>query len=261
MKFGCCIQRKEDIRCVKAAGYDFFEFSGSVASRLSDNEFDALCSESERAALPCVGFNAYSAGKPAIIGYDVSDMETLRYAELLCRRGKSLGIDSLGIGSPNARRFPAGIDKAAADMQFMRFIRTTAAAAGEYGMSVLIEAVHSGMCNYLNTTADAVKMTRMIGLENVGMVLDFYHMSEMGEDYSLAASTAPYLRHVHLSTSGSDLWRGFPQEINADEYRLIFAVLKSIGYNGTVSIEPSEFEFEPAKSCLELLKRLKAENK
>ena len=261
MKFGCCIQRKKDIRCVKAAGYDFFEFSGSVISRLSDCEFADLCIESNRAGLPCVGFNAYSSGKPAIIGHNISNMETVRYAELLCRRGKSLGIDSLGIGSPNARRLPAGMDKVTAHVQFIRFIRATAATAGEYGMSVLVEAVHSGMCNYLNTTADAIKITRLVGLENVGMVLDFYHMSEMGEDYSLTAEAAPYLRHVHLSTSGRNLWRGFPQEANADEYREIFAVLKSIGYNGTVSIESSEFEFEQAKSCLELLRRLEAENR
>lgn len=93
------------------------------------------------------------------------------------------------------------------------------------------------------------------------MVLDFYHMAEMGEDYTLAAAAAPYMRHIHLSTSGSNLWRGFPQKTDADEYREIFAVLKSIGYDGTVSIEPSKFEFEQASNCLELLKMLEAEIK
>ena len=260
MKFGCCIQREEDIYLVKSAGYDFFEFSGSVASRLSECEFDSLCLESERVALPCIGFNAYSSGKPMIIGHGVSDEETAKYAELLCKRGKRLGISTLGIGAPNARKLPADMDMPTADAQFVRFIEVTAATARQYGIAVLIEAVNSGMCNYLSTTADAIKMTQLINLENVGMVLDFYHMSEMGEDYSLAAASEPYLRHVHLSTSGCNFWRGFPQEINADEYRRILSVLKSMGYNSTVSIEASKFKYEEAKSCLELLKRLEAEN-
>lgn len=261
MKFGCCINKIEDLARVKAAHYDFFEFAGCTAAAMSEHEFEALCAEQARTGLPCVGFNAYSAGTPAIIGHEVSDSATASYAELLCRRGKRLGISALGIGSPNARRIPADMSRADADSQFMSFIRITADAAKAHGLYVLIEAVHAGMCNYLNSTLDAAEITRLIGLDNVGMVLDFYHMAEMGEDYSLAAAAAPYLRHVHLSTSGSDLWRGFPQETDADEYRAIFAVLKSIGYDGTVSIEPTEFEPVPAASCLELLKRLEAEVK
>ncbi len=261
MKFGCCISKIDDLIRVKAAGYDFFEFAGCAAAAMSKSEFDAFCAEQARTGLPCIGFNAYSAGIPAIIGHNVSDSATASYAELLCRRGKRLGISALGIGSPNARRLPADMDKSDADAQFIRFIRIAAGAAKDHGMCVLVEAVHSGMCNYLNGTLDAAEITRLIGLDNVGMVLDFYHMAEMGEDYSLAAAAAPYLRHVHFSTSGSGLWRGFPQKADFDEYRGIFAILKSIGYDGTVSIEPSEFEPEQASSCLELLKRLEAEIK
>lgn len=259
MKFGCCISKSGDIALVKNAGYDFFEFAGCTAAAMSEAEFDELCSEQARCALPCIGFNAYSSGSPAIIGHEVSDEGSAAYADLLCQRGRRLGISALGIGSPNARKLPADMDKSAADAQFARFITITASAAKQYNLSVLIEAVHSGMCNYLNSTADAVEITHTLGLENVGMVLDFYHMSEMGEDYSLAAITVPYLHHVHLSTAGSNLWRGFPQEADIDEYRRIFTVLKNIGYNASISIEPSEFDAEQAESCLKLLKGLEAE--
>lgn len=259
MKFGCCINKPEDAAHVKNAGYDFIEFAGCAVAGMSETDFNALCTELERTGLPCIGFNAYSSGLPAIIGYDVSDEKTVGYAELLCRRGKRLGISTLGIGSPNARQLPAQMDKSVADTQFMRFIQLTAAVAKEYGLSVLIEAVHSGMCNYLNHSDEAAAMTHQLGLENVGMVLDFYHMAEMGEHYSLAVVTAPYLRHIHLSTSGNKLWRGFPQESDAEEYRRIFSVLRNIGYDGTVSIEPSEFDAGQAKACLSLLRRLEAE--
>ena len=261
MKFGCCVNKIDDLTRVKDAGYDFFEFAGCTTAAMSESEFEVLCAERTHIGLPCAGFNAYSAGIPAIIGHNVSDSATASYAELLCRRGKRLGISAIGIGSPNARRLPADMGKSNADAQFIRFIQITAGVAKDHGMCVLIEAVHSGMCNYLNGTLDAAKITQLIGLDNVGMVLDFYHMAEMGEDYTLAAAAAPYMRHIHLSTSGSNLWRGFPQKTDADEYREIFAVLKSIGYDGTVSIEPSKFEFEQASNCLELLKMLEAEIK
>ena len=92
MKFGCCISKIDDLIRVKAAGYVFFEFAGCTAAAMSESEFDALCAEQARTGLPCIGFNAYSAGIPEIIGHNVSDSATASYAELLCRRGKRLGI-------------------------------------------------------------------------------------------------------------------------------------------------------------------------
>lgn len=258
MRFGCCISRTEDIKKVREAGYDFFEFAGFAAAKMTESEFDTLCTVSEAENLPCIGFNAYSAKSPVIVGEGFSADAAREYASLLCRRGKRLKIHAVGIGSPLARNMPVGMSRDEADKQFLKFIDVTAEAARNYEIDVLIEAVHSGMCNYLTLTHEASAMVKQINLPNVGMVLDFYHMAWMGEDYSSAEAAAPYLRHIHFSTTGNGLQRGFPQKRDEMEYRHIFSVLRNIGYTGTVSIEPTEFDFLQAKTCLSFMRELAA---
>ena len=68
MRFGCCISRTEDVKKVREAGYDFFEFAGFAAAKMTESEFDTLCTVSEAENLPCIGFNAYSAKSPVIVG-------------------------------------------------------------------------------------------------------------------------------------------------------------------------------------------------
>lgn len=259
MKFGCCISKTEDIKKVRESGYDFFEFAGFAAAKMTDDEFNVLCAASEAEGLPCIGFNAYSSNPPVIVGEGFSADAAREYASLLCSRGKRLKIQAVGIGSPKARSMSAGMSQVEADKQFQEFMNVTAEIAHGYGIDVLVEAVHSGVCNYLTLTSEALAMVEQLHLPNVGMVLDFYHMAWMGEDYSAAEAAASHLRHVHFSTTGEGLRRGFPQDPDEREYRRIFAVLRKIGYTGTVSIEPTEFDFLQARTCLSLMRRLDAE--
>ena len=256
MKFGCCISKTEDVKKVREAGFDFFEFAGFAAAKMTEAEFNTLCAVSEAEKLPCIGFNAYSSNPPVIVGEGFSTDAAREYASLLCHRGKRLKINAVGIGSPLARNMPVGMSRDEADKQFLKFMDVTAEVARDYEIDVLIEAVHSGMCNYLTLTPEASAMVEQLNLPNVGMVLDFYHMAWMGEEYSSAEAAAPYLRHVHFSTAGEGLRRGFPQKQDEMEYRRIFAVLRKIGYTGTVSIEPTEFDLLQAKTCLSLMHEL-----
>ena len=42
MKFGCCIQKKEDIIKTAELGFDFYEYSGSAVSKISREEFEQM---------------------------------------------------------------------------------------------------------------------------------------------------------------------------------------------------------------------------
>ena len=65
-------------------------------------------------------------------GWEDSTVKTL--LRRLCEKGAVLGIRSLGIGSPGARRLPAGYDRARADDQCREFLTVTASVAAEYGI-------------------------------------------------------------------------------------------------------------------------------
>lgn len=256
MLFGCCIKNVEDIPKVQEAGYDFYEFSGAVLARFSEEEFEDMCCLSRRLEFPCLGFNSYSSGRPAIIGWDYSPQAVADYAQLLCHRGHALGIHNIGIGSPKARCRPENMGISTAHEQCADFLRLTSREAAKYNISILLEAVHSGACNYLNYTWEAVNMAKSLDIPTLGLVLDFYHMSMMSENFDQARLAEPWIKHVHFSTAGENDYRGFPQEAQREEYRSIFALLRDLDYTGSISIEPSDFDREQASSCLKLLREL-----
>lgn len=256
MRFGCCIKNIDEVRTLKELGYDYFEFAGSVLATMSEDELEALCRASKENELPCLGFNAYCAGKPAIVGDNVSAEETERYARLICERGAKLGAKNIGIGAPKARILPEGYDIAKAHRQCAEFLRITCAVATEYGMNVLLEAVHNRMCNYLTYTRDAVKMARELNIDNLYIVNDFYHMEVMDESFDEVLSAGERLMHTHISTCGENLSRSFPQEDEREKYEGIFDLLRSMNYDGSMSIEPGSFDAELAAGCLKMLKSI-----
>ncbi len=259
MKFGCCIQKKEDIIKTAELGFDFYEYSGSAVSKMSGEEFEQMLLLTEKAGIPCLGFNSYCSGKPAIVGEAFRKEEALDYARLICARGGRLGIGSIGIGAPAARRLPKDYPGEKADSQCREFLRITAGEAARYGQTLLFEAVHNRLCDYATRTREAVEMVESLGIGNLALVLDFYHMKMMGEPLKAAEGALLYLRHVHVSSREEGLRRGFPGAEDEDEYREIFAWLKAGGYDGTLSIEASEFEPLGAAKALELLKILEKE--
>lgn len=253
MKFGCCIQNVEDIVRLRDAGYDFFEFAGFRAAEMSDQEFNHLVETVESLGFPCLGFNSYCSGTPAIVGPDFHLEEISDYAKRLCLRGKQLDIRSIGIGAPLARRLPASFSRDRAWEQCRQFLRATHAEAEKCGIQVLFEAVNNKACNFITCTKDASKIVHELDIPGLGLVLDFFHMSVMNEALGEAKAALPFLRHVHISTCGPQLQRGFPGISDRSYYEKIFLWLKVNHYEDTISIEADHFDFEAAVSSIKML--------
>lgn len=258
MQFGICISKAEDIAAVNAAGFDYFEFAACSAAAMSEQDFALLCRRADAEGLPCLGFNAYSSGKPKLVGPDYSAEAVRNYAQLVCQRGAALGIKCIGIGAPKARQPPSGYGRAEADRQFAEFLCLTAECAAEYGICVLLEAIWSGMCPYINRSSEAVRTVKQISAENIGIVLDFYHSECEGESLSVLDEVAPYLLHTHISSRGRGLARGIPQAEDEGKYTHIISALRAHSYDGSMSIEPDCFEYSAAAAGLEMLRRAEA---
>ena len=254
MYFGCCIRETNNIRTLKELGFDFFEFAGFVAAQMSEKEFDRICSIAEEESLPCIGFNAYCTGNPAIIGEAFDPGEIYSYAEKICSRGARLGIRSIGIGAPRARLLPPDYPPEKAMSQCRTFLEITSEVAERYSLRVLFESVHAHVCDFANTVPEAIAVLRYTERAGLGLVLDFYHMEVMGEKLDVLNMAAPWLAHVHVSSCGADLNRGFPEEHERDLYEKRFRALKEIGYHGSVSIEPDRFDADAAARSLCMLR-------
>lgn len=233
---GCCGTINE-YQAILDMGYDYVELSGRQIMELSDRQFESFINSYRPGRLPCRGFNDYCSGAYPIVGPGCGGASGIEYAQKLLLRGHALGIKTIGIGAPAARRLPEGYKRSLADWEMARFLKTTCQIAAEYHITILLEAVHRHMCSYLNYTREAVSLVSSLRISNLAIVLDYYHAMVMGENLQELQYAMPYVRHLHISTDLDAHKRGY---IHAQDVPLLSGLLKDAiawGYSGGISVE------------------------
>lgn len=236
MRFGCCIV-PDDYAAAVSAGFDYIELPGHLLHSMAEMDFISLRSALKNGPIPCVSCNSYCQGVPAMAGPFFSADAVRNYAERLCGRAARLGVKTVGIGSPPARRLPEGYSTAAAVEQCCEFLELTADVAAGYGISILFEQLNQYTCNCVTGTLEAARLVRKACRPNMGLVVDFYHRALAGEDVCDFTGFAHLVRHTHISTCGQSMERGYPGAEDLAYYTGILAALRRIGYDGTMSIE------------------------
>lgn len=105
-------------------------------------------------------------------------------------------------------------------------------AAGK-GVRVALEPINRYETDFINTVADGLRMADTLKADNVGLMLDLFHMNieEVSIENSLRLAEER-LWHVHIA----DSHRRYPGSGHID-FRPIFATLRGMGYQGYVSAE------------------------
>lgn len=233
---GCCATTN-DYSSILSMGYDYIELSGRQIMELSDEQFKKFLKKYQPDRLPCRGFNDYCSGAYPIIGPGSGSKETIKYARKLFQRGHALGISTVGIGAPAARKLPEDYDRADADREMSQFLHMICDIAAEYQITVLLEAVHKYMCDYLTYTREVVDCVASLRIPNLAMVLDYYHAMVMNEDLDDFGYAMPYVRHLHISTNLENHRRGF---LSNRDIPLLSRLLRNAihyGYSGGISVE------------------------
>lgn len=125
---------------------------------------------------------------------------------------------------------PAGSDGRAL---MIAALRELADYARPRGVRITLEAVNRYEVDSLHGARDTVAFLEQVQRENVGLMLDTFHMNI--EDASIEESVRlaqPYLWHVHVADSN----RLSPGQGHFD-FGGFFAVLSEINYRGWVSVE------------------------
>jgi D-psicose/D-tagatose/L-ribulose 3-epimerase len=105
-----------------------------------------------------------------------------------------------------------------------------------------IEALNRFESHFINTAADAVKFARDIGLPNVKVLLDTFHMIREESNITQAVLEAgPYVGYVHANENH----RGIPGS-GLVPWSEFFNALKKINYDGCLTIE----SFDPTDEVL-----------
>jgi len=219
-------------------GYDFIELPGNKVMNMGEAEIEEAKKLIDKNKIPCNGFNAYCTAALPMAGPQFDLQKSRDYAAEACRRGKILGIKTIGLGSPPARRIPEGYDLQTANKQIREFIRVTAEEGAKQGIMFLIEPLNSNVCDLIVHTKEALEIIRDIDMPNLRIVLDFHHLTKSGEDISGIAYVMPYVEHLHIDHTLED-GRYHLVEQGRPFYSRCIAAARACGYNGTISIEPT----------------------
>jgi hydroxypyruvate isomerase len=131
---------------------------------------------------------------------------------------------------------PAGVDPALARATLVANLRYAADALAAHGLRLLIEPINTvDMPGYFLTgSAQAAALIADCGASNLFMQCDLYHLQRMGEDLALALRThLPLIGHVQVADTPG---RHEPGSGTID-YRTLFALLDTLGYQGWVGCE------------------------
>lgn len=290
MRFGCCgslVAQNPDktgveiVEKIAQYGYDYIELPLAEMMQLSDADFAALCKRVERSGIRCEACNNFFPGRIRLTGPDVDEQAIRAYYAKALERAATLGVKSIVFGSAGAKRVPEGFDMDRAYQQVVQVTRETGEAAAKYSITIVIEPVRMPDCNIINTFAEGVQLAKTVGLDNVKVLIDFYHMvCEKENPEVLRKYGKEYLRHVHFSYPSipeidgvhdpdnirtifegelhrRGWWRTFPSCREEWDYTDFIQALKDCGYQGRVSLEAPVTDFD--RQAQEALAFMKAE--
>ena len=103
------------------------------------------------------------------------------------------------LGSGASRRIPAGVDRDAGERRFADSVRTARDLAAEHGLEVLLEPLHQGETDLVNTLEQAVDLLDAHELSGMRVVADLFHVMLEGESFETVRRLAPRVGHIHVA--------------------------------------------------------------
>lgn len=115
----------------------------------------------------------------------------------------------------------------------VRNLKSLGAYARARGIELCVEPLNRFETDFLNTVDQGLRLVKAVGLPNVKLHLDTFHMNIEEKDQAAAIRKAG--KHIgHFHACGTD--RGIPGADSLD-WKAIAAALKAVGYKGDVVIE------------------------
>ncbi|MDR3173070.1 MAG: sugar phosphate isomerase/epimerase, partial [Treponema sp.] len=118
--------------------------------------------------------------------------------------------------------------------QFKEFLVKLQGIVQALGITVALEPLNTKESNFITTAAEALTMVQSLSLDNIKLLVDYYHLRMENEDRGILRKAAPYLRHIHIASKEG---RRFPRPEDGEDYGGFFTILKDAGYQGRVSVE------------------------
>ncbi len=220
---------------LKSGGCAYVEESvqGFLIPDKPESEFREKVKVFKGSALPILACNSFLPGSLKSVGPEPQHDEIVAYAETAFRRARRTGIKTIVFGSSGSRSIPEGFDRAKARRQFIGLLRRLGPIAKTHGLTVVIEPLNRGECNFINSVAEGAAIVEEAGHPNVRLLADIYHMLRENEGPAALVAAGPFLRHIHIAEKD----RRTPPGVAGDDFTPYLQALRRAGYAGAISME------------------------
>jgi sugar phosphate isomerase/epimerase len=159
----------------------------------------------------------------------------MAYAEKALRASSGSARTSSSLAAA-VRDSAGGFAKDQAFQQLVDFGRRIAPEAKAHGITVAVEPLRTQETNIINSAAEGLALVTAIGDPNFQLMVDFYHLASVKEDPAIIVKARDHIRHLHMANPEG---RVFPRSPDEYDYAPFFAALRTIGYDGRISVEAS----------------------
>jgi sugar phosphate isomerase/epimerase len=261
LAFGQAVSRPQIGVCVdpdrfdaaQAAGFDYVETNASRVAALTDEEFQKLATQVAQMKIPLAASMSFIPAAIKLTGPDVDPAKQMTYVTGVLGRLKQLGVKVVVLGSGGARRVPEGFSKEEATAQLVDFCRRIAPVARDNGITIVVEPLRKQETNIINTAREGLALVKAVDRPEIRLLVDYYHLTEEGENADIIAEAGPLLAHAHIANPKG---RVFPLSADESAYEGFFSNLCKVGYPGRLSIEASTTDFaSQAPQAITLLRK------
>jgi sugar phosphate isomerase/epimerase len=253
---GCVVRDVSEAERARALPLDYLELKG-----------DLLCVEA--ASFPALRARLGRPGPPVraltsplprhlgcrVVGGDADVPRALTVFRDLCERAGDLGVETVVLGSGRARLVPPGFPRDEALRQLQGFCAEAAGICGRRGMTLALEPLNGTETNLVNSCVEARAVVDAVGLADLRMVVDCYHVLSQG--LSLAAevrAAAGAIGHAHTAALPRHC-----REVDPALQAEFVSRVRDAGYDGRLSIECDFEDFaRDAPPAVAALRRLVA---
>ena len=157
------------------------------------------------------------------------------------------------VGSPKQRNLEPGISLEQGWEWATEIFREPVMRAEQRGVTICFEPLAPSETNFINTAAEAVRFVRQLNTPHFKIILDVKAMSSEALPIpQIIRESWPYFGYFHANDKNLK-GPGFGEV----DFKPIAAALKSVGYDGFVSVEVFKFDEGPQVIAEQSLKALR----
>lgn len=239
MRYGICTGA-EQAGPMKAWGYDYLELAVGSVYNLSQSEIKEKKQRLADAGLRSEVFNCLFPGTLALVGEKADRDEIAEYLKRAFSKIAEFEPEVVVFGSGQSRRCPEGYAYERAYKELTEVCRMICKEAEPYQIQIAIEPLRRQETNIICSIAEGEVLRMNTGCANARLLADYYHMIEAGDSLEDIKNIGRFA-HIHIAARDT---RKYPLEPGNDCFDVLFSNLKSIGYDGRISIEGSAEDFE-----------------